>query len=91
MTAAEAILELDDTESIDFATFANAIILYNRWFLYSTGFNVNNNFMTLQQFLVFMHDKLVSRDLRNIVDAIYVNVPLDYVVSAAQGLVQKNQ
>lgn len=45
--------------------------------------------MTLQQFLVFMHDKMVPRWFRNIVDAIYINVPIDYMVASAQKLIQK--
>jgi len=69
-TAAEAILSLDNTESIDFATFASATIIHNRWFLYSTGYNINDNFMTMQQFLVFLHDKMVPKALREIIDAI---------------------
>lgn len=33
LTAAEAILELDSTENIDFNTFASTVVFYNRWFL----------------------------------------------------------
>jgi hypothetical protein len=84
ITAAEAILNLDNTEYIDFSTFASALVFYNRWFLYSVGFNINNNYMTLQQFLVFLHDKLINNSFRSIIDTIYVNIPNDYVVNAAQ-------
>jgi len=37
LTAAQAILDLDNTENIDFNTFASTIVFYNRWFLYSNG------------------------------------------------------
>jgi len=46
--------------------------------------------MTLQQFLVFMHDKMIPKWFRNIIDSVYINVPVDYIVAAAQKLIQKS-
>jgi len=33
--------------------------------------------MTIQQFMVFMHDKMIPKHIRNIIDAIYINIPID--------------
>jgi len=45
--------------------------------------------MSLQQFLVFMHDKMLPKWFRSIIDSIYINVPVDYIVASAQKLIQK--
>jgi len=60
LTTANAILDLD-YDKFDFNTFSTIIILFNRYYLYSNGFNINNNFMTIQQFMVFMHDKMIPK------------------------------
>lgn len=46
--------------------------------------------MTLSQFLVFLHDKMLSQSLRSTIDAIFVNIPVDYIIAAAQKNIKVN-
>lgn len=46
--------------------------------------------MTLPEFLIFIHDKLVPNDYRKLMDKVYINVPEDQINQSAQKIMDKN-
>lgn len=87
----KAIFDAIGQNEINFPTFCFSVVIYNRWYQYSTILGVPNNdvlgVLNLDQFLALMHDTLIPDYVRIAIDTISVNIPTDQMVYSMQRLV----
>lgn len=61
-------------------------MVQNRWKQYSTVANEGKPLMDLDLFLAVLHDRMIPSYIRQTIDSLEVNVPMNQVVQAAQRL-----
>lgn len=67
------------TSSMNFSTFAHAVVIYNRWFMYTSA--SGDALMGVEAFFAILHDRLIPGYIRRIVDNIIVNIGVDKYAS----------
>lgn len=63
-------------KEMNFSTFAHAVTIQNRWYMYTKELD-GGYVMSLETFFAIMHDRLVPGYIRRIVDSIDVNIGPD--------------